>query len=86
MITLGFDNSDTLELEQFQLYLVSPTGTEVLLYDGVDQTVLDLSMYDVTGFAGEAVTGTWKLKFVRDNQSGYNGAVEQCDLDIYYSY
>jgi hypothetical protein len=86
MITLDFDDSDTLEMEQFDVYLVSPAGTEVLLYDGVEQTTLDLSMYDVTGFAGEIVTGTWKLKFVRNNPDGYNGAVEQCDLDIYYSY
>jgi len=86
MITLGFDNSDTLELEQFNVYLVSPTGKEVLLYDGIEQTVLDLSMYDVTGFADEAVTGTWKLKFVRNNPSGYNGAVGSCDLDMTYKY
>jgi hypothetical protein len=86
MITLDFDDSDTLEIEDFNVYLVSPAGTEVLLYDGVELTVLDLSMYDVDGFAGEAVTGTWKLKFVRNNPSGYNGAVEQCDLDINYKY
>jgi hypothetical protein len=86
MIGLDFDDSDTLEIEDFNVYLVSPAGTEVLLYDGVELTVLDLSMYDVDGFAGEAVTGTWKLKFVRNNPSGYNGAVEQCDLDINYKY
>jgi hypothetical protein len=86
LITLEFSNSDTLELEQFQVFLVSPAGTEVLLYDGVEQTVLDLSMYGVPGFTGEPVAGTWKLKFVRNNPSGYNGAVEQCDLDIEYSY
>jgi hypothetical protein len=86
MISLSFDNSDTLELEEFQVYLVSPAGTEVLLYDGIEQTVLDLSMYDVHGFEGEAVTGTWKLKFVRNNPSGYNGVVEECYLDIEYSY
>lgn len=86
MLTLEFDDSDTLELEIFSVYLVSPVGTEVLLYDGVEQTVLDLSMYDVYGFEGEAVTGTWKLKFVRNNPNGYNGVVQQSDLDIEYNY
>jgi len=85
-ITLGFDDPDTLALEQFDLYLVSPHGTEVLLYDGVDLNTLDLSQYGVTGFAGEAVTGTWKLKFVRNNSQGYNGVVEDCDLDVDYKY
>lgn len=86
MITLSFDDTDTLELEQFQVYLISPAGTQVTLYDGVEQLVLDLSMYDVDGFADEAVAGTWKLKFVRNNPSGYNGIVEECDLDINYRY
>ena len=86
LITLEFDDTDTLELEQFQVYLISPTGTQVTLYDGIEQTQLDLSMYDVDGFEGEAVTGTWKLKIVRDNPSGYNGVVEECDLDINYRY
>jgi hypothetical protein len=86
LLTLEFDDSDTLELEQFNLYLVSPAGTEILLYDGVDLTTLDLSQFAVVGFAGEAVTGTWKLKFVRNNPSGYNGAVGSCDLDMTYKY
>jgi hypothetical protein len=86
LLTLEFDDSDTLEMEQFTLHLVSPAGTEILLYDGVDLTTLDLSQFAVVGFAGEAATGTWKLKFVRNNPAGYNGAVEACDLDMTYKY
>jgi len=85
-ISLDFDDSDTLELEQFTVNLVSPKGTQVLLYDGVDLTTLDLSLFDVSGFAAEPVAGTWKLVFVRNNPQGYNGVVEDCELDIDYRY
>jgi subtilisin-like proprotein convertase family protein len=73
-------------MEQFNVYLVSPAGTEVLLYDGVELTTLDLEQYAVPGFAGEVVTGTWELKFVRNNPTGRNGVVESCDLDMTYKY
>jgi hypothetical protein len=86
LLTLEFDDSDTLQLEQFTVHLISPAGTEILLYDGIDLTTLDLSQFQVVGFEGEAVTGTWKLRFVRNNPSGYNGSVEACDLDVYYKY
>ncbi len=86
LLTMAFDDSDSLEMEQFYVYLVSPAGTELLLYDGVERTNLDLEQYTVPGFADEAVTGTWKLKFVRNNPSGRNGVVEECDLDVTYKY
>ena len=86
LLTMTFDDSDSLEMEQFNVYLVSPAGTEVLLYDGVELTTLDLEQYAVPGFAGEVVTGTWELKFVRNNPTGRNGVVESCDLDMTYKY
>jgi len=85
-ITIDVDDADTLELENFLVYLVSPQGTQVLLYDGGELGALDLSLFDVYGFEGEPANGTWKLVFIRDNPQGYNGVVYDCDLDLLYQY
>ncbi len=85
-LSISVDEADSLEIEEFTVHLVSPKGTAVLVYDGVSLTELELSLEEIDGFAGEPVAGTWKLKFVRNNPSGYNGVVEECDLDIDYKY
>jgi hypothetical protein len=86
VLSIAVDEADSLEIEQFNVHLVSPKGTAVLVYDGVSLTELELSLEEVEGFAGEPVAGTWKLKFARTNPTGYNGVVEECDLDIDYKY
>ncbi len=85
-LSISVDEADSLEIEQFTVHLVSPRGTAVLVYDGISLTELELSLEDINGFAGEPVEGTWKLKFVRNNPQGYNGVVEECDLDVDYKY
>ncbi|MBM3322413.1 PKD domain-containing protein [candidate division WOR-3 bacterium] len=85
-LSIAVDEADSLEIEQFNVHLVSPKGTAVLVYDGSSLPELELSLEEIDGFAGEPVAGTWKLKFVRSNPQGYNGVVEECDLDVDYKY
>jgi len=83
-IALDFEDSDTLEFEDFTVRMVSPKGTQELLYDGGELGDLDLSLYDVYVSAGEPVAGTWKLVIERNNPQGYISSVNSCELDMDY--
>jgi len=69
----------------FNVYLVSPHGTEVLIYDGIDKTTLEVSDYKVDGYTGESAGGTWNLKVERPT-AGMEGYAEDCEIEIYYHY
>ncbi|MEO0080450.1 MAG: proprotein convertase P-domain-containing protein, partial [candidate division WOR-3 bacterium] len=83
-LTTKFEPAD-LETLNFNVYLVSPQGTEVLIYDGIELTTLEVSDLNVSGFTGEAAAGTWKLKVARPSV-GLEGYAEDCELEIYYHY
>ncbi len=83
LVTTSFDPVDSLELETFNVWMVSPAGTEVLIFDGNNLVSLEVDEFLLTGTADETATGTWKMKVERTT-AGVAGSVDDCDLSIYY--
>jgi len=83
LVTTDFVPEDSLRLEIFNVWVVSPSGTEELIYDGFNLLHLlvdDLGLYS---FVGEPADGTWKLRVTREN-SGVEGYADQCGLTVFY--
>ncbi len=80
-ITVNFE-PDSLDGEFFQMWLISPSGQQVLFWDhrngniGVDGEC-------VPGFTNEPVRGNWRLKITRE-VSGEEAYLEEFNLDIDY--
>ncbi len=70
--------------EYFRIWIVTPAGSEVLIYDGLNGEP-DVDDFLIQGIKGEPTKGTWRLKVVRD-QSPIERYADVCDLDIYYHY
>ncbi len=70
--------------EYFRIWIVTPTGSEVLIYDGLNGEP-DVDDFLIQGIKGEPTKGIWRLKVVRD-QSSIERYADVCDLDIYYHY
>ena len=85
LVTTGFDPDDSLSMEQFSVWVVSPTGTEVLIYDGFNLTELEVDEFYLTGVEDETAEGTWKVKIERLT-AGAVGTIEECGLEVYYRY
>ena len=71
-------------LENFQEYVVSPGGSEVMIYDGLNGDP-DVDNFLLQGVKGETAKGNWQLKVVR-GASTIERWVETCDIDLYYRY
>jgi hypothetical protein len=85
-LTTDFEPAAELQLEQFNVWVVSPSGTQRLIYDGYDLTELDVYDLRITVFAGEPAPGTWKLRITRERQGGVEGYADECILQVYYHY
>ncbi len=70
--------------EYFRIWVVTPAGSEVLVYDGLNGEP-DVDDFLIQGIKGEPTKGIWRLKVVRD-QSPIERYADVCDLDIYYHY
>jgi hypothetical protein len=70
--------------EFFRIWVVSPGGSEVLVYDGLNDEP-DMEDVLLQGIKGETAKGSWQLKVVRDNSSIARYARE-CSIDIHYCY
>lgn len=70
--------------EYFRIWVVTPAGSEVLVYDGLNGEP-DVDDFLIQGIKGEPTKGTWRLKVTRD-QSSIERYADVCDLDIYYHY
>jgi hypothetical protein len=70
--------------EYFRIWLVTPSGSEVLVYDGLNGEP-DVDNFLVQGVKGEGLKGSWRLKVVR-NDSPIERYADVCDLDVYYHY
>ncbi|MFO7675658.1 MAG: hypothetical protein R6X12_05045 [bacterium] len=85
-ITTDFEPTEQLQHEQFNVWVVSPSGTQKLIYDGYDLILLDVYDLRLTPtFAGEPAEGAWKLRVTRVNQ-GVEGFFAACDLEVFYHY
>lgn len=82
-ITTDLEPDDLLG-EYFRVWAVSPSGSEVLIYDGLngDPDVDDLLLQ---GIKGEPAKGNWRLKIVRPNSTDERWS-EECEVDLYYRY
>ncbi|MFN0194484.1 MAG: S8 family serine peptidase [Aestuariivirga sp.] len=72
-----------------RLFLISPEGTEVQLYDGVGEAAINAStgfewIYGVDAYRGERSTGTWRLKIV-DTAPGGAGTLDSVRIDLFGS-
>ena len=70
--------------DDFQEYVVSPGGSEVLIYDGLNGDP-DVDNFLLQGIKGEAAKGNWQLKVVR-GASTIERWAETCDIDLYYRF
>jgi len=70
--------------EFFRIWVVTPGGSEVLIYDGLNGEP-DVDDVLIQGVKGENTKGEWRLKVVRDN-SAIERYADVCDIDIYYRY
>jgi len=84
-ITTDFEPLDELETEVFSVWVVSPTGTPVLVYDGFNLITLDVDDFKLTGIADELADGTWKLRVTRQAK-GIEGYADECELTVFYRY
>lgn len=74
-----------LEAEQFKVYAVSPAGTQVLVYDGITLTDLEVTDFKLADAEGDPCQGNWKLKIERTT-AGVPGVAEECEIEIFYRY
>jgi hypothetical protein len=72
------------EYEYFQIWLVTPGGNEVMVYDGLNGEP-DVDDLVIQGVKGTAAKGDWKLKVSR-GASGTQRWAEECAIDVYYRY
>lgn len=84
-VTTDFEPLDELELEQFNVWAVSPSGTRVLIYDGFNLTTLDVDDLALDAFQDESAEGTWKLRITRQAK-GIEGYADECEMTVYYRY
>jgi hypothetical protein len=82
-VTTDFEPIDTLGLEQFSVWVVSPSGITSLIYDGFNMTDLDVDDLRIRDFEGQSAVGAWKLRITRTYQ-GVEGYADQCGLTVYY--
>jgi hypothetical protein len=75
---------DELYGEYFQVIAVSPSGSEVIVYDGLNGEP-DVDGLLLQGIKGELAKGNWRLKVVRPNSADERWC-EECELDLYYRY
>ncbi|MEO0081118.1 MAG: hypothetical protein ABIL25_02350 [candidate division WOR-3 bacterium] len=84
-VTTDFEPLDELELEQFNVWVVTPTGTRVLIYDGFNLTNLAVDEMALPGIAGESAEGPWRLRVTREAK-GIEGYADECCLTVFYHY
>lgn len=70
--------------EFFTVWVTTPGGSEILVYDGVNGEP-DVEEYALLGIRGENAKGDWWLKVVRDNSNILRTA-GPCRIDIHYRY
>jgi len=85
LITTDFEPLDELEMEVFNVWVVSPAGSAVLVYDGFNLVTLDVDDFFLAGIAGEPAEGTWKLRVTR-SAKGVEGYADECELTVFYRY
>jgi hypothetical protein len=84
-VTTDFMPQDSLEREWFNVWVVSPSGTLVLIYDGFNLTHLNVDDLILPEFVNEPADGVWKLRVTRQN-AGTEGYAEECGLTIHYRF
>ncbi len=72
------------EYENFRVWVVSPGGTEVLIFDGLNGEP-DVDDLQIPAVKGEAAKGDWRLKVTR-GASTVERYVDECSIDMYYRY
>jgi hypothetical protein len=70
--------------ELFYISIVTPSGTEVMVYDGLNGEP-DVDDLLLQGIKGEAAKGNWRLKVVRGT-STIERYADECEVEIYYRY
>ena len=85
LVTTDFDPAESLETEEFNVWVISPAGTAVPVYDGVNLLNLEVDDFLLTGTENQTAEGTWKLKIERLGQ-GVEGYADVCELEVYYRY
>jgi subtilisin-like proprotein convertase family protein len=72
------------EYENFRVWVVTPGGTEVLIYDGLNGEP-DVDDLQIPAAKGETAKGDWRLKVAR-GASTIERWAEECELEIHYRY
>jgi hypothetical protein len=72
------------EYENFRIWIVSPGGTEVLVYDGMNGDP-DVDDYLIPAVKGETAKGDWRLKVTRGVSATQRWA-EECSIEMFYRY
>jgi hypothetical protein len=81
-VTTDFEPDDVYE--NFRVWFVSPGGTEVLIYDGLNGEP-DVDNFQIPAVKGEAAKGDWRLKVTRGASTTERWA-EECSIEIFYRY
>lgn len=80
-VTLEFD-PDTLDGEFFKMWIIPPSGREILFWDNRTGP-LEVDGEYLPGLNNEPVKGVWRLKIVRE-VAGEEGYLDAFNLDIDY--
>ena len=82
-VTTDLEPDDLLG-EDFRIWAVSPSGSEVIVYDGLNGEP-DVDNLLLQGIKGEAAKGNWRLRITRPNSTDERWC-EECEIDLYYRY
>jgi hypothetical protein len=72
------------EYENFRIWIVSPGGTEVLIYDGLNGEP-DVDDFQIPAVKGETAKGDWRLKVTR-GASTVERYADECSIEVHYRY